>query len=261
MNDTALPHQQTIQQQFDPQAQAYLGSAVHAQGPDLAHAQRLVAEHLPAASARVLDIGCGAGHLAFALAPHVKQVTAADPSPGMLATVQHAARARGLHNIDTVRAQADALPFDDAHFCAVVTRYSAHHWTALEASLREMYRVIKPGGWLMVIDILGDEDALVDTHLQAMELLRDRSHVRNRSASQWRRLLAEAGFDVQQQEHWPVRLEFASWVARMRTPALQGDAIRALQQGAPEEVQQALHIEANGSFTARTGLLWARRGA
>lgn len=261
MNDAALPHQQTIQQQFDPQAQAYLGSAVHAQGPDLAHAQRLVAEHLPAASARVLDIGCGAGHLAFALAPHVKQVTAADPSPGMLATVQHAARARGLHNIDTVRAQADALPFDDAYFCAVVTRYSAHHWTALEASLREMHRVIKPGGWLTVIDILGHEDALVDTHLQAMELLRDRSHVRNRSASQWRALLGDAGFDVQAHEQWPLRLEFASWVARMRTPALQIEAIRALQQGAPQEVSQALHIEADGSFTARTGLLWVRRGA
>lgn len=261
MNDAALPHQQTIQQQFDPQAQAYLGSAVHAQGPDLAHAQRLVAEHLPAASARVLDIGCGAGHLAFALAPHVKQVTAADPSPGMLATVRQAAQARGLDNIDTVQARADALPFYDAHFCAVVTRYSAHHWTALEASLREMHRVIKPGGWLMVIDILGAEDALADTHLQAMELLRDRSHVRNWSASQWRMLMAEAGFDVQAQDHWPVRLEFASWVARMRTPALQEDAIRALQQGAPKEVQQALHIAADGSFTARTGLLWARRSA
>ena len=261
MTTTAVPHQQTIQQQFDAQAQAYLGSAVHAQGPDLAHARQLAAQHLPAATARVLDVGCGAGHLSFALASQVKQVTAVDPSPGMLDTVRQAAQARGLGNIDTAQAQADRLPFDDGHFCAVATRYSAHHWTALKASLREMHRVLKPGGYLLVIDILGEEDALVDTHLQAMELLRDRSHVRNRALSQWHALLIQTGFDVQAQAQaqWPVRLEFASWVARMRTPALHVDALRALQQGAPDEVRQALAIEPDGSFTAQTGLLWAQK--
>lgn len=253
-------HQQAIQQQFDPQAQAYLASSVHAQGPDLAHAQQLVARQLPASKARVLDVGCGAGHLAFALSPHVHQVTAADPSPGMLETVHQAARSKGLGNIDTVQAQADALPFEDGLFCTVATRYSAHHWTALEASLREMHRVIKPGGYLLVIDILGHEDALVDTHLQAMEVLRDRSHVRNRSASQWCALLTDAGFNVPEQAQWPVRLAFADWVARMRTPALQTEAIRALQQRAPQEVRQALTIEPDGSFTPRTGLFWAQKG-
>jgi hypothetical protein len=111
-----------------------------------------------------------------------------------------------------------------------------------------------------VIDILGHEESLVDTHLQAMEILRDRSHVRNHSASQWRALLAEAGFTVHEQAQWPVRLAFADWVARMRTPALQTEAIRALQQGAPQEVQQALAIEADGSCTPRTGLFWAQKG-
>lgn len=259
MTTSALPHHQSVQQQFDPQARAYLDSAVHAQGPDLARAAQLVARHLPPATARVLDVGCGAGHLAFALAPLVNTVTALDPSPGMLDTVRQAAQARGLAKLDTVQAQAERLPFGDGHFCAVATRYSAHHWTALEASLREMHRVLKPGGYLLVIDILGDEDPLVDTHLQAMELLRDRSHVRNRSASQWRSLLGDAGFEAPVHEHWPVRLDFASWVARMRTPPRQIDAIRELQRGAPQEVRQALSIEDDGSFTACTGLLWARK--
>lgn len=261
MTPSALPHRQTNLHQFDPQAQAYLDSAVHAQGPDLAHAAQLISRHLPAATARALDVGCGAGHLAFALAPHVRQVIAVDPSPGMLATVRQAALARGLPNIDAVQAQASALPFEDAHFCAVATRYSAHHWTDLAASLREMRRVLKPGGWLLVIDILGDEDALVDTHLQAMELLRDRSHARNRAPSQWIDLLAQAGFETPTHERWPVRLAFAPWVARMRTPAPRIDAIRALQHGAPEEVRQALAIEPEGSFTVHTGLFWAKRPA
>jgi ubiquinone/menaquinone biosynthesis C-methylase UbiE len=260
MTPPVATHQQAIQQQFDPQAQAYLASTVHAQGPDLAHAPQWVARHLPATKAHVLDVGCGAGHLTFALAPHVHRIMAADPSPGMLDTVRQAAAHKGLGNIDTVQAQADALPFEDGHFCAVATRYSAHHWTALEASLREMHRVTKPGGHLLVIDILGHEDALVDTHLQAMEVLRDRSHVRNRSATQWAALLRDAGFTVHDQTQWPVRLAFADWVARMRTPALQTDAIRRLQQGAPQEVQQALAIEPDGSFTPRAGLFWAQKG-
>ncbi|MGY4828266.1 class I SAM-dependent methyltransferase [Sphaerotilaceae bacterium SBD11-9] len=252
-------HAQSNHAQFDPQAQAYLHSAVHAQGPDLAAAHALAARHLPAATARVLDVGCGAGHLSFALAPAVNEVVALDPSPSMLATVAQAAAERGLPQVRTVQAGAEALPFGDGHFCMTATRYSAHHWTRLDAALREMHRVTKPGGYLMVIDVLGDDDALVDTHLQAMELLRDPSHARDRSAVEWRSLIAEAGYELIEHTHWPLRLEFASWVARMRTPAASVAMIRALQRGAPQEVHDALAIEPDGSFSARTGLFFARK--
>jgi 2-polyprenyl-3-methyl-5-hydroxy-6-metoxy-1,4-benzoquinol methylase len=57
-------HEQTVQRQFDPLAQAYLTSAVHAAGPDLERAKVLVAKAVPATS-RALDIGCGGGHLSF----------------------------------------------------------------------------------------------------------------------------------------------------------------------------------------------------
>jgi len=253
-------HRQSIQAQFDPQAHAYLHSAVHAQGLDLARAQALVAQTLPT-TAKLLDVGCGAGHLSFALATHVQSVVALDPSPAMLATVAEAAAERGLAQIETVQGTAEALPFEDGRFCMVCTRYSAHHWMQLEAALREMRRVLKPKGVLMVIDVQGDERALVDTHLQTMELLRDRSHVRNRSLSEWRALLAGAGFEHLVHEQWPLRLEFASWVARMRTPASNVAMIRALQLAAPQEVRDALSIEADGSFTAQTGLFFARKPA
>ena len=98
----------------------------------------------------------------------------------------------------------------------------------------------------------------MDTHLQCVELLRDTSHVRDRSSAEWHALLGEAGFDRIEQRTWPTRLEFTPWVQRMRTPAALLSAIRMLQSGAPAEVQRALQIEADGSFTARTGLFWAR---
>lgn len=251
-------HSDTVQSQFDDQAQAYLQSAVHAMGPDLTQAREWISQTIPASSGRLLDVGCGAGHLSFTLAPALKEVTAVDPSPNMLATVAQAAADRALGNITTTQASAERLPFDDGHFCVVATRYSAHHWLDLPGALQEMRRVVNPKGYILVIDIEGHEDALVDTHLQAMELLRDRSHIRDRTPSEWTRLLSAAGFTDIRHQNWPTRLEFGTWVTRMRTPADRIAVIRKLQQEAPSEVQKALAIEEDGSFTATTGLWWAR---
>ncbi len=251
-------HEQAVHEQFDSRAQAYLNSGVHAQGPDLTHARALVAEAF-ALGGTALDVGCGAGHLSFAIAPGFSRVIASDPSAGMLATVAEAAAARGLRGIETCQGGAESLPFSDASFDLVATRFSAHHWRSLERGLKEMRRTLAPAGRLLVIDVLGHEDPLVDTHLQTMELLRDPSHVRNRSASQWRAVLAAAGFRDVQEMQWLLRLQFAAWIERMRTPESRVKVIRELQGSAAREVQEALAIEADGSFTVRTGLFWARQ--
>jgi ubiquinone/menaquinone biosynthesis C-methylase UbiE len=250
-------HGQSLQEQFDPQAQAYLLSAVHARGPDLEHAAVLVRQAL-AAPARALDVGCGAGHLSFTLAPSVTHLVALDRSAGMLATVAAAAAARGLPQIETCQASAESLPFAAGSFDLVCTRYSAHHWTRLPLALEQMHRVLGPAGRLLLIDTLGHADPLVDTHLQAIELLRDPSHVRNRSTLEWYALLQAAGFSETQYFEWPTRLAFTPWVERMRAPPERVAVIRSLQHQAPSEVHSALAIEADGSFTIRTGLFWAR---
>jgi ubiquinone/menaquinone biosynthesis C-methylase UbiE len=250
-------HSEAVQEQFDPQAQAYLTSAVHAAGPDLQAARERVAQAL-GADPQVLDVGAGAGHLSFALASAAARVVALDPAPGMLAMVRQGAAARGLRQIETCQADAAALPFAAASFDLVATRYSAHHWLEVPRALAQMRRVVKPDGFILLIDVLGEDDPLVDTHLQSIELLRDTSHVRNRSISAWQGLLQQAGFGGLEQCTWPTRLEFSSWVERMRTPQVLVSAIRMLQAGAPAEVRRALQIEADGSFTVRTGLIWGR---
>lgn len=253
-------HGQSVQDQFDSRAAAYLSSRVHAEGPDLAHAKDLVSQSIPI-TARAIDVGCGAGHLSFALAPGLAAMVALDPSPNMLATVARAAADRGLAQIKTRQASAESLPFADSEFCLACTRYSAHHWTRLDAALGEMRRVLRPHGYLLVIDLLGHEDPLVDVHLQTMELLRDPSHVRNRSAREWQSLLEAAGFSDVRRSEWPLRLAFSPWVERMRTPPQRISIIRALQDEAPREVHEALAFESDGSFTVRTGLFWARPAA
>src|SRR6185437_6516878 len=108
--------------------------------------------------------------------------------------------------------------FPDASFGLVATRYSAHHWTHLAQAVGEMARLSKPGGWLLLIDTLAPEDALADTQLQSLELLRDPSHVRNRSAREWQHLLQAAGFELLDPQEWPTRIAFGPWIERMRTP-------------------------------------------
>lgn len=253
-------HDQHVHQQFDPRAAAYLASNVHASGPDLKAALALV-QSLPRRPTRILDLGCGAGHLGFALSSAADEITACDPAEGMLATVQAAARDRALPNIATAQAHAEALPFADGHFDIVATRYSAHHWGNVPEALREARRVLAEGGYLLLSDVLGPNLPLVDTHLQAMELLRDPSHVRNYSIHEWQSLLAHARFELQEFKRWPTRIDAATWVERMRTPPDSVAAIRRLQVGAPAEVARALAFGPDGSFTLQTGLFWAHKAA
>jgi len=236
-----------VAQQFGNTANAYLTSAVHAQGADLTMLRELAAA-LPKRPV-VLDLGCGAGHASFAVAPAAESVTAYDLSHEMLAVVEKAARECGHDNLRTQQGNVASLPFADASMCMVVTRFSAHHWLDVPAALREVKRVLKPRGVFVVIDITAPESPLHDTTLQAVELLRDGSHVRDYRPSEWARMLSDAGFKHQQVQGWKLQMKFDEWTARMRTPAERITAIRSLLQSAPEETQAYFEVQADDSFT------------
>lgn len=238
-------HEQVVEAQFGPRAQAYVESAVHAQGEDLAALERLVAGIGPR---HAIDLGTGGGHVAYLLARHAAKVTAVDLSPEMLAAVAATARERGLANIAPTEAAAERLPCADASCDFLASRFSAHHWQDFEGALREARRVLVPGSRAVFIDVCSPGIALLDTHLQAVELLRDTSHVRDRSPAEWQDALARAGFTFTAGHTWRLRMDFAVWTARMRTPELNVAAIRALQVAAAEETRAHFAIEADGSF-------------
>ncbi|MFL9922792.1 methyltransferase domain-containing protein [Herbaspirillum lusitanum] len=250
-------HSQVVSQQFGTTAASYLTSAVHAQGADLQELAQIAAQ---IDQAQVLDLGCGGGHASFAVAPHAKKVVAYDLSPEMLGVVSTAAAERGLDNLVVRQGSADKLDFPDASFDLICTRYSVHHWRNLPQALREVFRVLKAGGRFIVIDTAAPADVLADTYVQAIELLRDTSHVRNISLSSWRKLLAEAGFRLASDKTWKLRLEFTSWVARMRTPADNITAIKALWNSAPGEVKTYFELDDQYSFSIDVAMLDARKG-
>jgi ubiquinone/menaquinone biosynthesis C-methylase UbiE len=249
-------HHDVVIEQYDSQASAYLSSAVHASGADLDRMAALVG---PRPDAVALDMGCGGGHVAFRLAPLVGKVVAHDLTPAMLDTVAAEARKRGLANIVTKQGAAEALPCPDGSFDIVATRYSAHHWHKFKEGLAQMARVLKPGGLALFMDVVTPGLPLLDTWLQTIELLRDPSHVRNASLDEWSDTLASLGFVIDEVARYRLRLEFAPWIARMRTPEAHVAAIRSLQGRAPAEVRDYFEIGDDGSFTVDTVLMVARR--
>ncbi len=242
-------HDAVVEAQFGPRAQAYVQSAVHASGEDLDALEAVVRRARPA---RALDLGSGGGHVAYRLVPHACAVVASDLSSEMLAAVAATAKSKGLANIETRAAPAERLPFADAEFDFLACRFSAHHWRDWDAGLAEARRVLAPGSTAVFIDAVSPGPAALDTHLQAVELLRDTSHVRDYAPGEWLSALARAGFLARETRSWRLRMDFPTWIARMRTPDLNRDAIHALQQAASAGVRAHFAIEADGSFMLDT---------
>ncbi len=230
---------------YAARAQDYVTSTVHSQGSDLDRIERLVAGKK---LRRVLDIGCGGGHVTYRLSPHVGEIVACDVTGPMLDAVAQEAARQGLSNVTTVQAPAEKLPFEDESFDAVFCRFTTHHWSDAVAGLREARRVLAPSGMALFIDVTAPPSALLDSWLQSMELLRDISHVRDYTAAEWSALLGQAGFVLQAVGTHRLRMDFESWVARTKTPPERVAAIRSLQQAAPDDVVCYFGIEADGSF-------------
>lgn len=238
-------HDKNVTNQFGPRANAYVESAVHSRGDDLDQLTRITKDVAPG---HALDLGCGGGHVAYAIAQHAKKVTASDLSSEMLAAVAATAKSKGFANIEIVQTSAEKLPFADASFDMLGCRYSAHHWQDVDAGFREARRVLKKGATAVFIDVYAPAKPLLDTHLQSIELLRDTSHVRDYSISEWTDKLGRAGFGVNTFRTWRLRMDFPVWIARMATPQPLADAIRALQDAAPAEIREHFAIEPDGSF-------------
>jgi ubiquinone/menaquinone biosynthesis C-methylase UbiE len=143
-------------------------------------------------SERALDSGCGAGALAFALAPLVESVVGVDLSADLVA----AGRKLAPSNCELILGDATALPFAYGSFDIAGCMRVLHHAHRPELIVSELARVTRPGGRILVVDQIGDIDPTVAAELDRFEQARDPSHARLLSDQDIRGYLDANDLDV-----------------------------------------------------------------
>jgi SAM-dependent methyltransferase len=176
---------------WSARADDYRNSSTHAEGADL----DLVVEWCePAAGVTALDVATGGGHVARRLRERGATVVTLDPAPGMRA--------------DTT-AFAEDLPFADASFGVVACRIAAHHFSDVNAAIREMARVASD-------KVVVEDNVFFDESSEEAERLRDPSHVRCYSQPEWEVMLEAAGLRVDAIQRFDRRVPIQPWLDRVR---------------------------------------------
>ena len=211
------------------------------------------------AADRVLDVACGPGIVAEAIAPHVRAVSGIDATPEMIRLANERFEKAQLTNGSFAVASAERMPFVRGLFDQAVTRLALHHFTDVPAVLAETRSVLRPGGRLIVADVISSEDADESALHNSLEKLRDPTHVRMYSASSLLDILYFAGFRVVHHESWRQARTFSEWAAIVGDPARTAPLQNVMRALARTEQSAGIHLhEESGELRfAHTWLLAA----
>ena len=225
-----MSHSEAIVDQFTRQAAQFAASPTARSEEILERILRL-AEPKPSDAA--LDVACGPGVLACALAKHVAQVRGIDLTPAMLEQACRTQQAQGIGNVLWDQGDVCAMPYADATFDIVTCRFAFHHFPDPLTVLREMRRVCRAGGRIVVADS-APAAAKADA-FNAMEKLRDPSHTRALPVEEMTELFVRAGLPRPHMEGTRLALELEEFLSRSYPEQGNEARIRAMFESALTE--------------------------
>lgn len=179
---------------------------------------RIISAASPTKGTLVLDVGSGPGIVSTSLAKYAKNVTAFDITPSMIKAAKQRSIEHGVTNINFKVGEAENLPFSNNSFDIVVTRLTIHHFKEPELVLKEIKRVIKPEGRLVLADVTSSENPDESELHNALEILRDPSHVRMLPLSELKKQIQSVGLEVIKEEGWIMEREYSEWVKITNAP-------------------------------------------
>lgn len=248
------------QDRFGRFSERYVASHTHAKGADL---DRLLFIAQPQTDWIVLDIATGGGHTALKIAPHVARMIASDLTPQMLASAEKHLPEQGISNVEFRQADAEDLPFEDLQFDLVTCRIAPHHFPECAKFVLEAARVLKPGGILVLQDHVLPEDQSTARYIDAFEKLRDPSHHRAYSRSEWFGFFEQAGLTVERTEEIEKHHQFFQWAAIQDCSPATIEMLEALIKLAPASVLEWMDPQEFGSqqatFTSHHLLIRGRK--
>ncbi len=208
-------HDARVRAEFGRQAETLSRAAVFNNEAVLARMRDAAALNR---SMRALDVACGPGIVVTALAPGAKEVVGCDITPEMLDKARERCAKAGLANVRFVPGNVEKLPFADGEFDVVVSRSAVHHFLDPAAAFREMARVLRPGGRMVTVDVASSDVPEEAALHNALEILRDPSHVRMLSKRELDAHLLAAGLSLQEAVSWNNPREFEEWVGITAAP-------------------------------------------
>ena len=209
MTDAA--HSDLIRDQFTRQAMPFSTAAPIA---DEAALKMIVDAARAGLQDEVLDVACGGGIVVCAFAAHVRHATGIDITPAMLERARALAAEKRVGNVSWREGDVEHLPYPAASFSIVATRFAVHHFLRPEAVFREMVRVCRPGGRVVIVDTCASPDPKKAAEFNRLEKLRDPSHARCLSLDELKGLYRAGGLGEPRASFYELRDEVKNLLAR-----------------------------------------------
>jgi SAM-dependent methyltransferase len=208
----------------DETIRAFRRSTVLSHGDD-SDIARIVELADPSHTEVVLDIVTGLGHVAKALSPFVERIDAIDPDKELIDEAQNQAMKEDLFNIRFSHGDPSAVACSDEIYDIVTARLALRHFGDASKLIKEVGRVLKPGGRLLMADSLAPPHPDLESFLKNLNSLYDKSHIRSYSLAELEIILSRENFDIDLIEIYPKEHDFETWA---ETQSLSNDTKRMI---------------------------------
>lgn len=244
-----MDHFSRVKEEFKRQAETLSVAPVFTDSGIL---EQIRAAIKPTRMMTLLDLGCGPGIVTAAMAPDVREVVAYDLTPEMLDKARKRCEEAGLKNVRFELGRGERLPFEEESFDRVVTRLTIHHFLDPRRVMDEAVRVTRRGGKAVVADVVSSENDEEATLHNALETLRDPTHMRMFSSNEMLELIKTAGLRITSTVTWEMKRDYEEWIQITNAPERIKPLYTVMVALAKASIDAGINLHFNGETVTFT---------